>query len=235
MEKPAPYGSEYRRIVKFARGTLIIGLLFFAAGIVFVIRMRANNEGLVAEKQWLLPPPAAKPMADRNAMGDPHAPVTIIEFSDFQCAYCRQFYLQAEPALIENEIAAGKVYFVYRSLGDWLGPESQRAAEASYCAADQEKFWEYHDALFSNQGLVKFSSENLIDLATVLGLEEKTFVDCLANRKYRAQVEQDLQDGLQAGVRGTPSFLINGKLIAGAQPYSVFAQEIEAALNATGK
>ena len=164
-------------------------------------------------------------------MGAPNAPVVIEEFSDFQCAYCRQFFLQTEKALIDQYIIPGKVYFIYRTLGDWLGPGSQLSAEAAYCAGDQEMFWEYHDALFTNQGQVEFSPVNLLQLADTLGLDLNTFGSCVESYKYRDQVNKDRQDGISAGVRGTPSFLINDKLVVGAQPFSFFQQAIETAFN----
>jgi protein-disulfide isomerase len=194
-------------------------------------RGNTDETGEVAKIQFLLPPPDPKPMADDNAMGSPEAPVMIVEFSDYQCQYCRQFFLETEPALIENYVTNGKVYYVYRSLGDWLGPDSQRAAEAAYCAGDQEKYWEYHDALFSNLGLVSFSTENLRKLGLELGLDVGEFTTCLESNRYQSRVLMDLQDGLKAGVRGTPSFLINGKLVAGAQPYTFFQREIDSILS----
>ena len=183
----------------------------------------------------ILPAPSlSRPQAQGNTMGDPNSPVKIIEFSDFQCAYCRQFFLQNEQPLIEDYVASGKVYFVYRTLGDWLGPESWASAEAAYCAGDQDRFWEYHDLLFANQGNGSFSRDRLRAFAQALDLDKEAFNACLSNAKYGEQVRQDLADGLQAGVRGTPSFLVNGKLVAGAQSYSMFRQEIEAALAGAG-
>lgn len=164
-------------------------------------------------------------------MGDPNAPVVIEEFSDFQCPYCRQFALQTMPQIIDNYVATGKVYFVYRTLGDWLGPESQLAAEGAYCAGDQGKFWGYHDALFTNQGRISFSASNLLKLAQTMNLDMEEFTSCVKDFKYRERVKQDLQDGIEAGVRGTPSFRINGKLFVGSQSFSAFQQEIESALS----
>ncbi|HEX9596708.1 MAG TPA: thioredoxin domain-containing protein, partial [Anaerolineales bacterium] len=155
-------------------------------------------------------------------------------------------FLQMEQPLIEDYVAVGKVYadrdvrrmqcsinpdaptgerqhpFIYRTLGDWLGPASQVSAEAAYCARDQGKFWEYHDLLFANQGNGSFSRDRLRAFAQALDLDEEAFSACLSGAKYRDQVQQDLADGLRAEVRGTPSFLINGKLVAGAQPYAMF-------------
>ena len=211
----------------FAHAVLLAGVVLFSLSVFFFLRPKSTISGLPAKAQFL---PIPTPQAQGNAMGNPDAPVTMIEFSDFLCPYCRQFALETEPLLIEEYVATGKVYFIYRTLGDWLGPQSQASAEAAYCAAEQNKFWEYHDLLFANQDLVDFSAQNLLGFAEELGLNMDQFEDCLQNGEYRPQVEKDLQDGLLAGVRGTPSFLINGRFIAGSQAYAVFQQEIEAAL-----
>jgi protein-disulfide isomerase len=213
-----------------AHAVLLVGVLSLAVTAWFLWKGKNDPTEAETDVQFLLPPPVPKPMAEGNAMGNPEAPVKIVEFSDFQCQYCRQFFLQTEPALIENYVTSGDVYFVYRSLGDWLGPDSQIAAEAAYCAGDQKKFWEFHDALFSNQGLISFSNENLLKLGKELGLDTEELAICLDSNRSSPQVLQDLQDGLQAGVRGTPSFLINGKMVTGAQPFNVFQIEIDSAL-----
>lgn len=217
---------------RLARIILIIGVLSLLGAVIMIFtRDQVSRTGV----NKILPAPSlSRPQAQGNTMGDPNAQVKIIEFSDFQCAYCRQFFLQNEQPLIEDYVASGKVYFVYRTLGDWLGPDSQASAEAAYCAGDQDRFWEYHDLLFANQGNGSFSRGRLQAFAQALDLDEEAFTACLSNAKYRDQVEQDLTDGLQAGVRGTPSFLVNGKLVAGAQSYSMFRQEIEEALAGAG-
>jgi protein-disulfide isomerase len=209
---------------------IFMGIISVGAALFFIIRPKPVV-GAVSSSEFILTTPYPKPLVQGNTMGDPNAPVVIEEFSDFQCAYCRQFFLQTERALIEKYVIPGKVYFIYRTLGDWLGPGSQMSAEAAYCAGDQEMFWEYHAALFTNQGRVEFSGVNLLDLADTLGLDMNVFDSCVESYKYRNQVIKDLQDGLTAGVRGTPSFLINDKLVAGVQPYSYFQQAIETALN----
>lgn len=189
-----------------------------------------------------------RPQADRNAMGDPNAPVKIVEYSDFQCPYCKRFSEDTQGLIIENYVKAGKVYFIYRSMGNWvsdninqsantLNTESQDAAHASYCAGDENKYWEYHDMLFANwngENQGAFSRKRLDAFAETLALDTAAFKACMDSDKYMDQVKQDSVDGLQAGVNGTPSFVINGKLVEGAQPFSVFQQEIEAALAAAG-
>jgi protein-disulfide isomerase len=213
---------------------IILGIISVGTALVFLFR--AKPEVSAAQiSELVLSNSYSKPMVDGNTMGDPNAPVVIEEFSDFQCAFCRQFFLETEKPLIEQYVSTGKVYFIYRTLGSWLGPGSQYAAEAAYCAGDQDMFWEYHDTLFTNQRRMEFSPVNLIQFADELGLDLIKFGDCVESSKYREQINKDLADGISAGVRGTPSFLINGRLVIGAQPFSFFEQAIEKALNDIGQ
>jgi len=168
-----------------------------------------------------------------NGAGDPNAPVKIIEYSDFQCPYCARFSQLTEQQLMDTYVSTGQVYFEYRSFGEFIGPESTRSAEAAYCAGDQNKFWEMHDLLFANQNGENqgaFNDQRLTTFAEKLGLEMGTFNDCFTSGKYLGQVKQDALDGAQVGVKATPSFILNGKLIEGAQPFSAFQTEIEALL-----
>ncbi|MEI6289531.1 MAG: DsbA family protein [Chloroflexota bacterium] len=174
-----------------------------------------------------------RPNVKFNGMGDPNAKVKIIEYSDFQCPYCAKFVSQTEQQLIDAYVATGKVYFEYHSFGDFIGPESGRAAEAAYCAGDQEKFWDMHDIIFANQkgeNAGDFTDARLVAFAGKLGLDSSKFNDCFNNGKYKSQVSQDGVDAQAAGVKATPSFTVNGKLVEGAQPFSVFQTEIDALL-----
>ena len=170
---------------------------------------------------------------DSNALGDPNAPVIIIQYSDFQCPYCERYWRETEPQIIENYVNTGKVYYIYRSMGAFIGPESQSSAEAAYCAGDQGKFWQYHDMLYENQAGENrgaFSRRNLLKFAETLQLDLNQFSDCLDSGKYTEQVKQDQLNAQSSGVQGTPSFLINGILIAGAQPYQTISSVIDAEL-----
>lgn len=174
-----------------------------------------------------------RPQVTFNGMGDPNAPVKIIEYSDFQCPYCARFSIETEPQLIEAYIKTGKVYFEYRSFGEFIGPESRRSAEAAYCAGDQNKFWEMHDLIFANhtgENVGDYTDKRLKAFAEKLGLEMGAFNTCFDGNKYAEQVKQDAIAGAQAGVRATPSFIINGKLFEGAQPFEAFQAEIDALL-----
>jgi protein-disulfide isomerase len=185
-------------------------------------------------------PLISRPQVKFNGMGDPNAPVKIIEYSDFQCPYCAQFTTQTEQKIIDAYVATGKVYFEYHSFGGFIGDESIRAAEAAYCAGDQEKFWEMHDIIFANQkGENKgdFADKYLVALAKKIGLDMTKFNSCFSSGKYAQQVSQDGVEAAQSGVKATPSFVINGVLVEGALPFDSpgqpndFKRAIEAALN----
>jgi len=165
---------------------------------------------------------------DDPSIGSPDAPVTIIEFSDFQCPFCARFSLDTLPQLKENYISKGKVRMVFRDFPLGFHAQALPAAEAAECADEQGKFWEMHDKIFQNQGSLGTSSYK--QWAKDLGLDSAKFDACLDSGKYANEVNKDLQDGQSAGVSGTPTFFINGKEVVGAQPFSVFQQVIDAEL-----
>ena len=173
------------------------------------------------------------PQSIFNTMGDKNAPVKIIEYADFQCPFCRQYWQETEPQIIKTYIATGKVFYEYRSVGAFIGPESASAAKAAYCAGDQGKFWEYHDVLYSNwtgENVGDFAPDKLSQYAVATGLAQKTFEECLSLDKYSNQIQEDVANAKASGIHSTPSFLINGKLIEGALPFSVFQHVIDTAL-----
>lgn len=165
-------------------------------------------------------------------LGNPDAPVTIVEFSDFQCPFCGRFFKTVLPEIIEKYVKTGKVKFVYRDFA-FLGEESQWAAEAAECAHAQGKFWQYHDYLFNNQrgeNQGAFSKVNLKRFAQTVGLDTAEFNGCLDLEKYKDEVQKDSSDGRTLGVSGTPTTFINGTAIVGALPYEEFEKAIEAEL-----
>lgn len=163
--------------------------------------------------------------------GLPDAPVVVVEFSDFQCVYCRKFWKETLPKLDERYIRPGKVRFVYRHLAI-LGEASVLAAQAASCAHDQGKFWEYHDTLFGNRSPLIFTSARLKRYAGELGLEEKSFAACLDSKRHGQRVEAETIIGRALGASGTPAFLINGQLLIGAYPFEVFQQAVDGLLAA---
>ena len=168
----------------------------------------------------------------RHFKGDPDAPITIIEFADFQCPFCGRFFTETEPQIDEQYMQSGKVRFGYFNFA-FLGPESTWAAEAAECAADQNKFWEYHDKLYEsqsgeNQGA--FNKDNLKKFAKELGLDTSAFDECLDSGRYTQLIEEESSMASSIGVRSTPTFLINGQAVVGAQPFEIFEQTIDSLL-----
>ena len=160
------------------------------------------------------------------SLGSASAPITIIEFSDFQCSFCRKFWLETLPKLKEAYINTGKAQFSYRHFAI-LGKHSEQAALASECAAEQRKFWEYHDQLFKNQGGLAFTESRLKQYARDIGLDVGVFGTCLETGKYRQKVERETEAAANLGGRGTPLFIVNQRPLVGAQPYSVFQKIID--------
>ncbi len=165
---------------------------------------------------------------DDPSKGSKDAEVTIIEFSDFQCPYCARFFTQTLPLIDENYIKTGKVRLVYRDFPLSFHQNAQKAAEAAECADEQNKFWEYHDLVFKNQGAL--SIDDLKKYAANLKLDTAKFDACLDSGKYEEEVKKDFADGQKAGVTGTPAFFVNGKPLVGAQPFSAFKEVIDAEL-----
>jgi len=169
-------------------------------------------------------------MADFTSMGDPDAPVKVEEFSDYQCPYCKLFATDQEPKIVKDYVETGKVHFTYTPYS-FLGQESVKSAEAAYCAADQGKFWEFHDLLFANQAGENrgtYTRTLFVSFAGDLKLDKTTFQNCIDTGKYTQKVQDNLAYGQSKGVTGTPYFLVNDKLVDSSQ----LVQEIESALSA---
>lgn len=163
---------------------------------------------------------------DDPVLGDPGAPVTLVEFGDFQCPFCARFFQTTEQEIIEKYVKTGKARFVYRDFPiSAIHSEAQKSAEASECADEQGKFWPYHNILYQRQS--ELSLQNYKKWAVEIGLDAKQFNECLDSGKYAQEVEKDLQDGQAAGINGTPTTFINGRVIQGAVPFSQFAAIIE--------
>jgi protein-disulfide isomerase len=156
-------------------------------------------------------------------LGPADAPVTIVEFSDFHCPFCKRVL----PVLTEVRSRYGdKVKLVYRDLPlDRLHPQARRAAEAARCAHDQNKFWEYHDLLFANAP--QASPEQLKAYAEQVGLDVQAFERCLTSGKHAAAVQRNVDEGNRLGVGGTPAFFVNGRPLSGAQPVERFVRVID--------
>jgi protein-disulfide isomerase len=169
------------------------------------------------------------------ALGDEEAPVTIVEFSDFQCPYCRQHALQTLPQIQEAYIDSGQVRYLFKDYPLPAHTNAPKAAEAARCAGVQGAYWPMHARLFEEQSTwssqyAERAAETFTTLAKELELDADAFVECLTSGQFAAQVARDMEEGAQAGVWGTPSFLINGQLLAGAYPFEEFQRLIETEL-----
>lgn len=249
MSKRQEFREKRRRTAQRNRLITIGAIVLIALVVAFIII--APQLKPVAE---VLPATAIpRGQTDGSAAGDPNAPVKITEYSDFQCPFCKRFWAETEAQVEQTYVQTGKVYFVDRSAGNWVsgnagtgGTESEDAAMAAYCAADQGKYWQMHDALFSNNMDVEeqgaFAPKRLKAIAQSVGLDMNAFNSCFDSGKYKNQTNKDFQDAKAAGITGTPFFVItytvNGETrtdtVDGAQPFGVFQQKIDAALAATG-
>jgi protein-disulfide isomerase len=170
----------------------------------------------------LEPPRADVEVADAPTKGPADAPVTIVEFSDFECPFCGR----VNPTLEQVEATYGdKVRIAFRQFPLAMHPNAQKAAEASLCAKEQGKFWEMHDKLFGNQRAL--AVDNLKQYAADLELDTEQFNSCLDDAKYADAVAEDMAAGQAAGVSGTPAMFINGRLVSGAVPFDQIAQVID--------
>ena len=176
-------------------------------------------------------------LADRPVLGSENAPVTMVEFSDYQCPFCRRFATTVFPTIKREYIDTGKVRYVFRDFPlSSIHPQAQKAHEGAHCAREQNKYWEMHDLLFQDQK--KLPSQEMSQFAEQVGLDVDTFQHCLDSGKHGPSIKKDIADGSKAGVRGTPSFVIGksgdgktitGTLVRGAQPLARFKQAIETA------
>jgi|SRR3989344_7285408 len=171
---------------------------------------------------------------DDPVEGSPDAPVTIVEFSDYECPFCGKFYTETYGQLKKDYIDTGKVKLVFRDFPLSFHPTAMPAALAAQCVYDasgndNDVYFEYHNKLFENQQ--SLTDENLKKWASDLGYD---ISDCLDNKEFESEVNKDLADGQAYGVSGTPAFFVNGELIEGAVPYANFKQVIDAQLAAVG-
>jgi protein-disulfide isomerase len=209
-----------------------------------VSRLRAEIEGMRQELRQFMqrvagePPPiqhASVTTTGGEALGNKEAPLTLVEFSDYQCPFCRRFFEQTFPRIKTQYVDTGKLRYVFRDFPlDQIHPQARVAAIAAHCAGDQGKYWEVHDAFFKNQQALR--AEDLKSYAQKLGLKADVFNDCLDKQKYGRRVQANEDDGLKAGVQGTPAFFlgksgkdgtIDATLISGARPYEDFQREID--------
>jgi len=170
---------------------------------------------------------------DSPIMGDPNSPITILEWGDYQCTYCYKFHQNTLDIISEDFIKTGKVKFIFKDF-PLNGPDSKLAAEASYCAQDQEKYWKYHDELYTNWGGERtgwITRESLTKFAQIVDLDVEKFNKCLDDHKYKNKVDLLYSFGKEIGIDATPSFLVfnDHKMIKirGNQPLEVFLKTFD--------
>jgi protein-disulfide isomerase len=185
-----------------------------------------------------------RPMVEGRAMGDPQAPVIVDVYSDFQCPMCKVFADETEMQIALNYVTSGDVYYVYRQFpfidDNAPGNESDQAANASMCAMEQDRFWDYHDMLFANwngENEGSFSDQRLMAFAEALGLNMDSFKKCFKENSYINEINDDLVKGRMLDVNGTPTVFVNGVAVRkGFVPsYEDMQLAIDAALVELGR
>ena len=195
--------------------TVLIGAVIFTA---------ANLRAQTIEKSLAT-------LGNGPTLGSTRAPVSIVEFSDFHCSFCKKFWADTLTQLKESYIKKGQARFTFRHFAI-LGKFSEQAANAAECAREQGKFWEYHDKLFGNQGGLAFTDSKLRHYAQELKLNGRMFGQCIDAGNYRRKVEGETAAAASLGARGTPTFFLNSRLLVGAQPFEAFRVVIEEELKA---
>ncbi|MAT97295.1 MAG: hypothetical protein CL608_09150 [Anaerolineaceae bacterium] len=204
-------------------------------------QMRQAYEQAQAQAAQPQPPsgPVDIPIDGAYAVGDPNAPITIIEYTDYQCPFCSRHFTQTYPQLKENYIDTGVVYYVFKDFPlTQIHPQAVLAASAARCAGDQDAYVEMHDRLFQTQAEWngRTDADTLFNqYAAEMGLDEAQFATCLAEGTHEEAVNADLNEGISYGVSGTPAFFLNGYFLSGAQPYSTFVDAVEFLLEEVGE
>jgi protein-disulfide isomerase len=216
---------------------VVSGIALILAAFLMLPTIRAT---LTPVGDFVEPPSNPRPMAEGNTMGDPNAPVKLVEYSDFGCSHCKNFAEGTAERITEEYVTTGEVFIEYRSVGSLIGSQiTPLAVEAAYCAGDQGEFWAYHDYLFANQITLFANPQGNYEkyfqaFAENLGLDMEEFNQCYDDHKYRERVQQDELDARSLEINSTPSFMINDQLLVGNLPYETFQETIEAELAEAG-
>ena len=239
LKKFLPKSSNQVLVALLIIAAFLIGVLFTKVQYLEKNQTGNNNQQAVVtpaagnNNQQAVVTPGAKVnvgVGHFPIKGNANAKVTIIEFADFRCPFCEQYFTNTETQIIKDYVDAGKVKYAFRNFA-FLGPASVTAADAAECANDQGKFWDFHDYLYKNQpsesDTSMYNTDTLTQAAVSLGMNGDTFKTCLDGKTGETKANQDLADGQKAGVSGTPSFFINGTPLVGAEPYSAFKTIID--------
>ena len=236
-EKKKPTRPSRRpRYLRILTGTAAAAVV---ATILIVVSLAPwESDGEVTPSEFIIPPPRpADAPRQGTTLGNPDAPLTIVEYSDFQCPFCRKAGLEIMPQIEAEYVATGKAKLVWKQF-PIEGEESVWAAEASECAAEQNAFWEYHDTLFLNRTGINvgtFVITNLKVIAKELDLDTEAFNACLDQGRYRDKVATDYAEARRREVTGTPTFFVGQTKVVGAKPYSAFKEAIDDELAKLGE
>lgn len=220
--------------------SILVAAVLISGSIIYLVKSGVQPGAPAAANPGAAAPSAntgdVSKIGDRDAiLGDPNAPVTIVEYADFQCPFCGKFFTGAAAQIRDQYVKTNKAKMIYRDFA-FLGPESTASAEAAECAKDQGKFWAYHDALYTAEiADGKENSGNLnralfLTLAKNLSMDINTFTSCIDSNKYADVVSKSVTDAQNLGISSTPTIFVNGQKILGAQPFSVFQTAIDQAL-----
>ena len=227
--------QEQKRRRIFIVLAIVIGALAIAAVIIIPSLLPAGDIVTIT--------PVERPLADGRAMGDPEAPVTIEVYEDFQCPACQAYSQQIAPQVKDAYVATGEAYYIFRHYpfldDNAVRNESDQAANASMCAADENRFWDYHDMLFANwngENQGAFNDKRLVAFAEALGLDMAAFNSCFEADLHAEEINSDFELGRQLGATGTPSVFVNGVQVSpGFVPqFTAIAEAVEAELAASG-
>ena len=214
---------------------LIAAILGVALILLFaVILPLTRNSNSATNRNILMPPTVERRMVNGDGIGDPNAPVKVIDFSSYRCSHCLNFAMNKLPGTLSEEeiindyVSSGKVYFSYLPIS-WSPEIPYSAEEATYCAMDQGKFWEYRDIIFTNlenPNIEAIDTDMLVTFAEMLNLDMDTFNSCFDDHKYLKRISDDLIFAQEAGLIGTPSFLVNDTLVFSNELISTIEAEL---------
>ena len=230
--------------------SIVIAGVLIAGAIVFAMTYKGGSSaggGSAAQQQTATSTADVMKLGSRDViLGDANAPVTIIEYGDYQCPYCNMFFVETQPLIVKNYIDTGKVKMIFRNfiVNDRTSDqhESHNSALAAECAKDQNKFWDFHDALsqleFNDETANPQTAENngnlsrdaFMTIAKTLGMDQDKFASCFDSGQYSSEVQQESDQAMKYGLSATPTFFINGQQVIGALPYSQFQTGIDSLL-----
>jgi protein-disulfide isomerase len=222
----------------FAVIAIIVGVVGVGIGVYSIATIGSRLEQTTIPSEWVLSTGTEElhPLALNGSplLGSSNAPITIVEYGDYQCSNCQRFATQVKPLIIENYINTGKVKLIFKDFTIY-GSDSVNGAIAAHCANEQNKFWEMHDFMYQNQKAINsgwLSVDSIKKLASDIDLDTQQFKTCFDSKKYAQKVTENFNDGKAAGVKGTPTFIIiNGEgqmvTVQGAQPFSTFKQVLD--------